>query len=86
MDNGAIFQGEWDSKTNLRDGKGIVIWNNGTRYDGFFLKGKANSFGRIIHAEGDVYEGNWLEDKVHGFGVHQTYNGSRYEGNWKNDL
>jgi hypothetical protein len=70
MENGAIFQGEWDTVSNLRDGRGIVIWKNGSRYDGYFKNGKANGYGRIIHAEGDVYEGNWSDDKVHGYGVH----------------
>jgi len=85
MENGAIYQGEWDSQSNLRDGRGIVIWSNGSRYDGFFLNGKANGRGRIVHAEGDYYEGNWYDDKVHGYGVQQTKNGSRYEGIWINN-
>lgn len=62
MENGAIYQGEWDKRTNLRDGRGIVVWENGTRYDGFFLRGKANGRGRIVHVDGDVYEGEWCDD------------------------
>ena len=69
MEDGSIFQGEWDTKTNLRDGKGIIIWKNGARYDGFFLKGKANCYGRIIHADGDIYEGEWVNDVVQGYGI-----------------
>ena len=85
LENGAKYQGEWDSQTNLRDGRGVVIWANGTRYDGFFKQGKANGRGRIVHSEGDSYDGEWRDDKVHGHGIQQTKNGSRYEGQWEND-
>jgi hypothetical protein len=37
-------------------------------YEGGWSGGKANGWGRLIHAHGDVYEGQWLEDKAHGKG------------------
>ena len=41
LENGAIYQGEWVINTSIREGRGIIIWKNGSRYDGFFKDGKA---------------------------------------------
>jgi hypothetical protein len=35
-----------------------MVWPDGSRYEGWWVKGKANGDGRLIHAHGDVYEGN----------------------------
>lgn len=36
LDNNSIYQGEWNKKTNQKDGRGIQIWPDGSRYDGFW--------------------------------------------------
>ena len=64
LTNGARYQGEWNEFENLRDGRGIQIWPNGSRYDGFWKDGMAHGPGRLVHALGDVYEGEWFEDKT----------------------
>ena len=33
-EDGSIYQGEWDTAKNTRDGKGIMIFTDGSRYDG----------------------------------------------------
>ena len=93
LENGAVYQGEWCSPTqspdllstqnpddDLKSGRGVQIWENGSRYDGFWKAGMACGHGRLIHAEGDVYEGEWARDKANGFGVYSYFNGSKYEG------
>ena len=80
LENGAMYEGEWHPEKNERDGRGIQIWPDGSRYDGFWKDGVACGYGRLVHAEGDVYEGTWKEDKANGFGYYSHYNGSRYEG------
>jgi hypothetical protein len=42
---------------NTRDGMGIQIWPDGSKYEGYWKADKANGRGRLIHADGDVYEG-----------------------------
>ena len=57
LDNNSIYQGEWNKKTNQKDGRGIQIWPDGSRYDGFWKNDIAQGHGRLIHVKGDVYEG-----------------------------
>ena len=45
--------------SDIRDGRGIQIWLDGSRYEGYWKNNKANGHGRLIHADGDVYEGEW---------------------------
>lgn len=51
-------------------GRGIQIWPDGTRYDGFWKYGMQNGYGRLVHAEGDVYTGMWKDNKAHGYGTY----------------
>jgi hypothetical protein len=45
--------------TDIREGRGIQIWRDGSRYEGYWKNNRANGRGRLIHADGDVYEGEW---------------------------
>ena len=96
-ENKAIYYGEWSvdsnntgksnsiSSPNQRYGRGVQVWIDGSRYEGYWKTDKANIRGKLIHADGDIYEGEWLEDKAHGFGVYIHTDGAKYEGNWKDD-
>jgi hypothetical protein len=57
-ENKAIYYGEWSTESNQRHGRGIQIWVDGSRYEGYWKKDKANVRGKLIHADGDIYEGN----------------------------
>lgn len=85
LENGAKYEGEWIKDTDIRDGRGIQIWLDGSRYEGYWKNNKANGLGRLIHADGDIYEGDWKDDKAHGNGVYTHTDGSRYEGQWRED-
>lgn len=85
LENGAKYQGEWIKGTNIRQGKGIQIWSDGSKYEGWWKDNKANGRGRLIHADGDVFEGEWKDDKAHGFGVYSHLDGAKYEGEWEED-
>jgi len=85
LDNGAIYNGEWNKITNLREGFGIQIWSDGSKYTGKWVEDQTNGYGRLIHADGDVYEGAWLNDKAVGFGTYTHQDGAIYEGEWAND-
>ena len=84
-ENKAIYLGEWSKKYNKRHGRGIQIWTDGSKYEGYWKDDKANVKGKLIHADGDVYEGEWLDDKAHGYGTYTHIDGAEYEGNWKED-
>jgi hypothetical protein len=84
LENGAIYIGEWNQKGE-RHGKGVQIWNDGSKYEGYWRRDKANGKGRLIHADGDMYEGEWIDDKAHGKGVYLHTDGAKYVGEWKED-
>ena len=84
-ENKAIFYGEWSTINNLRYGRGIQIWLDGSKYEGYWKNDKANEKGKLTHADGDIYEGQWLDDKAQGYGVYSHLDGAQYEGYWDND-
>ena len=84
-ENKAIFFGEWSDSTNQRYGRGIQIWIDNSKYEGYWKNDKANIRGKLTHSDGDIYEGEWVDDKADGFGVYTHIDGSKYEGYWKND-
>ncbi len=84
-ENKAIYYGEWSKNNNRRYGRGIQIWSDGSKYEGYWKDDKANVRGKLVHSDGDVYEGEWLDDKAHGFGVYTHIDGAQYEGFWKED-
>ena len=83
--NNTIYYGEWDSSNNMRHGRGIQLWNEGSKYYGYWIKDKASIKGKLIHNDGDIYEGEWLDDKPNGRGIYTHIDGTVYKGDWKND-
>ena len=61
---GRLYKGQWSKGTNQRDGVGIQLWADGSKYEGQWRNGKASGYGRMTHANGDIYEGYWLNDKA----------------------
>ena len=35
LDNGAVYKGQW-TKEGLREGKGIQLWKDGSKYEGYW--------------------------------------------------
>lgn len=84
LDNGAIYEGQW-TKEGLRHGRGVQVWKDGSKYEGYWKNDMANGRGRLIHSDGDVYEGEWLNDKAHGRGTYVHMDGAQYTGEWRED-
>ena len=84
LDDGAIYHGQW-MKDGLREGKGIQIYKDGSKYVGYWKNDQANGKGRLIHADGNVYEGDWYNDKNQGRGTYEHFDGAKYVGDWKED-
>ena len=81
----SIYLGEWDFQKNKKHGRGIQYWLEGSKYYGYWVGGKANKKGKLIHSDGDIYEGEWLNDQPNGKGKYIHLDGTIYEGDWKND-
>lgn len=74
------LNGKWD-----RHGFGILIFQDKSKYTGFFKNNKFHGKGRLIDTKGDYYEGTFRQDCAHGFGKHISSTGEIYIGYWIND-
>ena len=81
----AIYYGEWEKSGNRRHGRGIQVWKDGSRYEGYWIEDKGNNKGKLVNPNGSIYEGEWLDDKPHGYGVYTHIDGTKYEGYLKED-
>ena len=79
-ENGAIYYGEWEKTGTNRHGRGIQVWTDGSRYEGYWVEDKAHGYGVYTHIDGAKYEGNWKEDKQDGTGKESWPDGASYEG------
>ena len=82
LENDAEYTGEWSVETNLRHGKGMQAWFDGSLFEGYWKNDKANGHGRLIHADGYVYEGDWQDEMAHGQGIYYHTDGRKYDGQW----
>ena len=81
----SVYLGEWDFSKNVKHGRGIQVYSEGSKYFGYWVQDKANIKGKLIHSDGDVYEGEWLDNQPNGKGKYFHQDGTIYEGDWKND-
>ena len=73
------------SSSNMKEGFGIQIWNDGGKFKGFFHENRANGLGLFLHSDGDKYLGYFLNDHLHGYGIYTHNNGAEYNGEWKEE-
>ena len=69
----------------LREGKGIMYWNNGDRYEGDFRNDKAEGKGIYYYHNGNRYEGDFRNNKFQGEGIFYYNNGDRMFGNYNDN-
>ena len=84
-DNEGIYIGEMrNNLTPIKDGKGILFYNNGNKYEGDFNNGKKEGKGIIYFNNGEKYKGDFKNDKMVGNGkVTVLYNdGNKYVGDY----
>lgn len=78
-----VYEGHLDSLGEPH-GRGTVTWENGGKYDGEWVDGKANGHGIMNYGNGDRYEGGWKDGCRFGQGTHHFKDGGVYEGQWRN--
>ena len=84
FDNGEMYFGQYNQRTNSREGQGIEVFeSDGSIYEGYFKNNERSGKGRYIYANGEVYNGVWTNDKPNGYGIQTYLNGDMYEGDWK---
>ena len=85
LDNKELYYGEYDKEKKSKEGRGILVNKDGTKYYGYFKNNKKNIKGKLKYFEGDIYEGEWLDDRANGKGKYIHADGTTYEGEWVND-
>ncbi len=78
-----IYEGQLDALGEPH-GRGSITWENGGKYDGQWVDGKANGIGIMHYGNGDKYEGGWKDGCRCGQGTHHFKDGGVYEGQWCN--
>ena len=69
-------------KTEYKNAKERIYYNNGNRYKGDIINGKREGKGIIYYIDGDIYEGEWKNGKREGKGIYY-YNHGECKGNIK---
>jgi hypothetical protein len=72
-------------KGDIREGKGIQIFEDGCYYEGYFKNDSTNLEGRLIFGDGDMYLGELIDNSMNGKGVYYKKDGSKYTGTFVDD-
>ena len=78
-----IFKGPNEEEKIGKNGKMIITYNNGDKYEGDFVNNIKEGKGVYYYENGDKYEGDFIQDKKEGYGVYFYKNGEKYEGEFK---
>jgi len=80
-----VYKGFW-SIDRKKNGYGILVNSDGSKYEGLFRNGKLEGKGRYITVKGDFFNGNFKNGAANGLGTFIHFDGSIYNGQWMNDL
>lgn len=79
---GGVYKGHCQG--GLPEGKGRLIFGDGSIYDGMWHYGKRSGLGTFYFSNGDVFQGTWRDDLMHGKGWFYFHTGDRWFANfWK---
>ena len=83
------YEGDW--YYGKRQGKGTLIWQDGSRYVGDWKNDFRDGYGVQYDSDGEIYEGNWLNGKKHGkgkltFASDDSLDRKYYDGDWVNGV
>ena len=68
-----VLSGDW--RNGKREGKGIISYSTGEKYEGEFRNGLKDGFGIETYNDGNKYIGEWKDEKKHGKGKFLLLNG-----------
>ncbi|KAJ0407485.1 hypothetical protein ATCC90586_008960 [Pythium insidiosum] len=76
-----------DLVDGLREGRGVLAFANGDKYDGEFRRGFREGHGVFTSERGTrVYDGDWRRSQRHGRGKERwLVSGDRYDGEYQDD-
>lgn len=81
-DDGRVYTGQRNGRGRI-EGRGIMTWPNGDRYEGDWKKGLMDGEGTYTYAAaGYSYTGHWVKGYIKGHGTFRFNNGNVMEGEW----
>ena len=81
--NEGTSTGEW--LNDRLNGKGSIVWSDGSSYFGEFLDGDFHGLGTYDWGDGEKYVGEWLEGRFQGLGQYMWADGTMEMGIFYND-
>jgi hypothetical protein len=78
------YQGQF--KNGLFNGKGKIVWRDGSVYEGEFKNGLFEGKGVFHYKNGELYAGQFKDGLAQGKGEHTYSNGDRYQGDFSDGL
>ncbi|MCI5131361.1 MAG: hypothetical protein D3904_07505, partial [Candidatus Electrothrix sp. EH2] len=70
--------------TVCKNGKGMMVYPDGSTYIGEWKDGLRHGKGTLIYADGRKYEGSFTDDLLDGKGIITLPDGRLIESQWKN--
>ena len=74
------YDGDW--REDKKNGKGEIIYKDGTKYKGEFRNNNFDGDGEMKWKDGTYYKGNFYNNTLHGIGFLQGANNHLYYGNF----
>ena len=59
LSEGQVYSGQWNASSDTKEGYGLQVWPDGSKFEGFWKDDMTNGYGRFILADGDVFVGEW---------------------------
>jgi hypothetical protein len=83
--NESIYSGQ-TRINNTKHGYGVLIKNDGSKYEGYWRDNVFTGWGRIIDIEGNLTEGVFVDAILNGKGIKASLNGNIYIGDFVNNV
>lgn len=81
-----VQSGDAEFKDGSPNGKGIMKWIDGRKYEGNLKNGREDGKGVFTWKDGTRYEGNFADGVISGKGVITSKDGKKYEGEFRHGL
>jgi hypothetical protein len=70
-------------EVNVKEGFGVAIYSNKTKYMGFWENDRPHGKGLVLLPCGSIYDGELFKGEPGGYGVKKCTNGEVYQGFYK---
>lgn len=80
----AFQEGLWEEGTFI-SGHVRIYYQDGGLYEGSFMKGRPQGWGKYVWKTGSSYLGELNNGQRDGYGIYKYEDGSYFEGEWKRD-